>query len=254
MARTRTLAQLRGDVCNRADVTDGGTTGRHLTTRLTRYVNQAIQKYQATVIETGGQDWFMKRTGLSTMSTSTTRDAAGWAPNMYVALPTDFLEIIGIDLVINGRSTPLQQFERAERTMFQPDPWLVGNNVGQPVYFRIGGTNNAGSKLAQIIPFAGSAYQYEILYIPVIADLSADGDTFDGVAGFEEFVVDCAAAMVLLTDANVSTPLYQSIKEAQIDTKREMKFRFATMAGPGRRMDTERIRVRSAWLGRGDLR
>lgn len=254
MARTRTLAQLRGDVCDRADVVDGGTTGRYTSVRLNRYVNEAIQKYQAAVIETGGQDWFMKRTGVLTMSTSTTRDAVGWSPNMYVALPSDFLEIIGIDLIINGRSFPLQQFERAERTMFQPDPWLVGNNVGQPVYFRIGGTNNSGSKLAQIIPFAGSAYSYEILYVPVLADLSSDSDTFDGVAGFEEFVIDSAAAMVLLKDANVGTPLYQSIVQNRDDARREMKFRFSTMAGPGRRMNTERIRAQSAWLGRGDLR
>lgn len=256
MARTRTLGELRSDVCDRADVPDGLTTGRHTSDRLNRYINQAIQKYITTVTGAGGQDWYMKRTGLLTMATSQTRDANGWAPNMYVPLPSDFFELIGINLTIGSQTLPLLQFETIERNRFRDLPsWLNGNGLGQPMFYRIGGTDQAGNRVCELIPWAdGSGYTYEILYIPEIADLVDDSDTFDGRAGFEEFVTNQAALNVLLNDGNTETPLYLSIKADRDEMQAAMKYKFATMGGPGRRMDTGALRQRLSRWARGDWR
>lgn len=44
------------------------------------------------------------------------------------------------------------------------------------------------SKIA-ILPPSSSAYAYVVWYLPVLTDLSADGDTFDGVSGWETYIV-----------------------------------------------------------------
>lgn len=253
MARTRTLAELRTDVCDRADIVDGGTTGRHTSARLNRYINQSIQRYRSFVIEAGGTDYFMKRTGLLTLSTSQTRDAAGWAPYMYAPLPADFLDLIGVDIIINGQVTTLQQFERAERNMFRASPnWAVGVGTGQPVFFRVGGLNAAGLQVLQLIPFTDSAYQYEILYVPVLADLAQDADTFDGIAGWEEFVTNDAALAALINDGGTNVALQGAIMQDRDDTQKKMTFRIATMGGPARRVNTEDARRLSWAIARGE--
>jgi hypothetical protein len=255
MARTRTLAELRTDVCDRADVVDGGTTGRHTTSRLNRYINQAIQRYLSMVTSAGSQDWYCKRTGVLTMSTSDTVDASGWAPCSYIALPGDFAQLVRIDIIVSGTVMSLSQFERAERNMFRTSPfWLNGRQKGQPVYYRIGGKNAAGTQVAQVIPSADSAYQYEVWYIPVFVDLSLDADTFDGIAGYEEYIVNSAAISALLNDGNTNTPLYASMLRTRDEDEATMKFKHATMGGAGRRLDTEAMRTDLARYARGILR
>lgn len=255
MARTRTLAQLRSDVVDRADETDGGSGGRYTSVRLNRYINQAIQKYRAIVNGSGANDFFMKRTGLLTMDPSTTRDAAGWSPNMYIPRPTDFSVLIGIDVYISGSGgqiTSLQPYDSVERNMFREDPtFLATNSIGQPVYYRLGGTNNTGIGLIQLLPYTGGAYQYEIFYVPLFTDLSSDSDTFDGVAGFEEYVVDCAALMCLQKEGNVSA-LYSSIAADVKEMEKSMAFKIATMGGVTRRMDTRGRRIDNRRYVRGN--
>jgi len=255
MSRTRTLAELRGDVCAKADIVDGGAGGRFPSARLNRFINQAIQRYITIVTGAGGQEWYMQRTGLQTMGTSETVDASGWAPNQYVTLPTAFYQLIGIDIVIGGSTVSLLNFERAERNMFKDSPiWMQGNGKGQPMFFRIVGTNAAGAHIAQVVPAADAAYQYEVWYVPEIADLVGDNDTFDGRAGFEEFVVLEACLYCLQRDANVA-PAYAALQASRDEMKAQMKFKFATMDGPGRRINTEALRnrmmrfIRGHWWG-----
>ena len=251
MARIRSLQQLRQDVCDKADIVDGGAGGRFPSARLNRYINQAIQKYVTIVTGAGGQEWYMQRTGLQTMGTSEVVDASGWAPNAYVTLPTAFYQLIGIDIVIGGSTVSLLNFERAERNMFKDSPvWMQGNGKGQPMFYRIMGTNAAGAHIVEVVPAADAAYQYEVWYVPEIADLANDGDTFDGRAGFEEYVILEAALMCLTRDANVNAP-YAAILAERDEMEAQMKFKFSTMAGPGRRINTEALRNRMMRFTRG---
>jgi hypothetical protein len=243
MARTRTLAQLRSDVCDRADVTDGGSGGRHTSARLNRYINQAIQRY-VNLANQGGGEWFVKRSTV-TGSASTTEDTAGWAPNQYIAMPSDFASLVGIDITVGSTTVPMMQFERVERDSFLDSPsWLASNGTGQPVYYRLGGTNQAGSKIAQVIPAADQAYTFEVWYIPAITDLSSDSDTFDGTAGYEEYVAIRAAVDCLINDGNTSTALYGALKMDLDEMEKEMRFKFASMGGAGRRVNTRAYRER----------
>lgn len=253
MARTRTLAQLRSDVADRADIQDGGSSGRHTSAQLNRYINQAIQKYITLVSSVGGQNYYSKRTGVLSMGTSTTVDANGWAPNQYIPLPTDFFELIGIDLIYGGNTRSMQPFSVAERNRFRDQPyWLSSNQTGRPRYYRIMGANAAGTQVAEVIPWSdGGAYQYEIWYIPEFADLVADGDTFDGRAGFEEWIVNRAAMDALKKDGEADS-VYAALSAENEKLEREMKQKFGTMAEAGHRMDTESERGRFGVWSRGD--
>ena len=251
MARNRTLAELRADVCAEADIVDGGSGGRFPSALLNRYINQAIQRYITIVTGAGGQEWYSKRTSLATMGTSEVVDAEGWAPNQYVTLPTAFYQLIGIDIVIGGSTISLMNFERMERNMFKDAPiWMQGNGKGQPMFYRIMGTNAAGAHIVQVVPAADAAYQYAIWYVPEITDLVNDSDTFDGRAGFEDFVVYEAALRALRRDANAAAT-YATILSMRDEMEAQMKFKFATMDGPGRRINTEALRNRMMRFTRG---
>ncbi len=51
-----------------------------------------------------------------------------------------------------------------------------------------------------IMPASDQAYAYNVWYLPVLADLAADGDTFDGVAGWEDFIVWDVVCRLIIRD------------------------------------------------------
>lgn len=251
MSRTRNLGQLRADVCDRADIVDGATTGRHTTANLNRRINQAIQQFNRLVTD-NGCTYYIKQTS-GTTNTSSTPDTAGWAPRDYIAMPSDFYHLEGIDITVGSLTAPMMDYGMLERNMFRMIPsWLSTGGIGTPVFYKLGGTNQAGNIVAKIIPGADAAYPYVIWYLPIPADLVADGDTFDGVAGYEEWVVYRAVMDSLIKDAN-SQP-YQIAAAEALKLEQRMAFEFANAAGPGRRVDARAMRERLARLSRGDWR
>jgi hypothetical protein len=252
MSRTRTLAQLRADVCDRGDITDGGTTGRHTTANLNRRINQAIQQYQRLVTDSGCTLFVKQVSG--TTSTSSVADTAGWAPRDYIAMPSDFYHLEGIDITIGDTTVPMIDFMQLERNAFKMSPsWLASSGVGMPVFYKLGGLNQAGARVAKTIPSAGSVYQYTVWYLPEPADLVADGDVFDGIAGYEEWVVNRAVMDSCLRD-QASQPLYSALAAENARLESRMAYEFATAAGPGRRIDTKSLRDRLLQVSFGDWR
>lgn len=78
------------------------------------------------------------------------------------ALPSDFYKLLGTDQVLgNGQSITLEPYEALKRNSYQ-----AYNQAGNVINLR---------------------------YIPTFTNLSADGDTFDGVNGWEEFIIVDAA-------------------------------------------------------------
>lgn len=247
MARTRTLAQLRADVCDRADIVDGSTTGRHTTANLNRRINEAVQQFMRLVTRCGSP-LYLKQSAVST-ATSATVDAANWAPRDYLAMPSDFYHLVGIDVTDGQNTIPMQDFMTLERNLYRDMPsWLAGTLVGRPVAYQLGGTNAAGSRVAKIIPGADAVYACTLWYLPVVADMSGDSDTFDGIAGFEEWVVNRAVMDSLIRDRETSG--FQLAAAENVKLEKDMAWQFATMAGPGRKVDAYAQRRRTAFLAR----
>jgi hypothetical protein len=223
-------------VCNRADIVDGGTdvTQRHPSSEINRYINQAIQAYVRLVSDCGCMLYIRQKTAAT--STSATVDSENWAPRDYLAMPDDMFHLKGIDISSGGATVAMQPFELADRNDFRAQFIFANGGIGMPVYYQLGGGNNAGSRVAKIIPSADAVYQCVIWYIPILADLADDTDTFDGIAGYEEWVVNRAALDCLARD--VALPIYSVIKNDNAEIEARMRFDFACTGGPQFRSDT----------------
>lgn len=197
-ARTRTLQQLLDGVADRGDFTIAAS-GRHTTTTVTARINRSIQRWLLMVCEAGDD------TNLKTVRTATTvstvRDTSNWAPNQYVAQPAGLLHIRGIDVWSNNTPIPMAPADESERDDAQLAAIWLGSVTGMPVFYRIGGTNQAGANLIQIFPWADAVYTVDIRYIPAHVDLTTPAtDTIDFIAGGEEWVINDVVLQSKITD------------------------------------------------------
>lgn len=257
MSRTRTLAQLRADVADRADIVDGGSGGRHPSATLNRRINQAIQQFRRVVTDCGAE-MFLARSPTVTDPT-TTVNSSGWAPCDYLTLPTDFYHLVGVDITVNGRTVTLVDFMRAERNLFKDDfgiGWSSTNSQkGTPEYYRISGylrqvIGYDTTQIIQLIPACDIAYAATIWYLPIPKDLAADGDTFDGIAGYEEWVVNRAAMDSMMHDGIANSAAYAALQVENEKMQTRMAAEFGQNESVGRRIDTMAQRMRVRWINR----
>jgi hypothetical protein len=106
-------------------------------------------------------------------------------------LPEDFLGLIGVYRTVGEEKVPLERFP----TKFRP-----GTRTGDACMYRI----SASELILYPKPDSGD---YDLVYIPVPGDMASDGDTMDGMLGWEEFVVLDAAISVLEKEESDTTKL-----------------------------------------------
>lgn len=243
MARTRTLALLRDDVADRGDIVIDST-GRWSSTRVNRYINQAIQRFVA-MVTSAGHEHYLRRATLTT-SASTSEDANGWQPCEYVAAPSDLVKIHAMQISFSGRAELMAEVETAEGLAVQDAAlWLSTDQPGIPRFYRLGGLAKPGgvnTDAIRIFPKANGVYSIECWYLPALTDLAADGDTFDGIFGAEEWVVNRAAMDVLIRGGLTTGPVYGALAAENAKLEQEIRFQMATKGGPGRRQNTGALR------------
>lgn len=94
-------------------------------------------------------------------------------------LPSDFYKLLGVDVTIDGRKRDVKPFIFAERNR---------GNYETP----------------------SANYTVTLWYAPVLADLSADGDTIDTENGWEEYIIlDAAIAMRLKEESDVADLMFE---------------------------------------------
>jgi hypothetical protein len=97
------------------------------------------------------------------------------------AVPADFYKLLGVDYVV-ALPDQLQILPRID--------WQERN--GSRYGYALRGSN------VHILPYSWAAGRsYRLNYVPVIATLVNDGDTFDGIDGYEEYVILDVCCMVL---------------------------------------------------------
>lgn len=190
MARTRTLAQLRDDVLWQSD--NEGNTARVVPARLTRAINQSIQEFREAVSDAGHPYYLSQSTGTLTVGATSPYPFGALTIS---ALSPSLLRPYGFDIKVGDLWVTLDPGNFDERNDGQLDGWLSGPRIGQPSkFFLFNETQLAYS------PAADQAYPYILYYLPVGTDLSADADTFDGLAGWEEWVIYNAVAKLAIRD------------------------------------------------------
>jgi hypothetical protein len=106
-------------------------------------------------------------------------------------LSADFFSLIGVYRTYDEDKVPLERF---------PDKFRPGSRTGDATMYRIQGVD-------LVLYPKPSSGTYEVLYIPVPAELSSGSDTLDGVMGWEEFVVLDASIAVLDKEGSDTTKL-----------------------------------------------
>lgn len=173
-----TLAQLRTRARERADMELGSgqsATDHFITnTELNSYINASIAELYDLLVKAYDADYYL------TSSTVT-----GVASTLEYSLPNDFYKMKGLD---REDGTPVKKFLFAKR-----------NNGGLKYRLR-------SSKLRfSDYPVVGEVFT--LWYIPKPTELSADADTFDGINGWEEYVIVDAAIKMRTKEETDTTDL-----------------------------------------------
>lgn len=185
MSRNVTLGQLHADVRDQASV--GGATVRHAPTMITRQINQSIQRFREKLSIEGASHYLTAATG--TLSTGPTSPYQFQTLDLSAASPA-IVRVFSVDITVNGEVITLKHVPFEEREKYGS---ATSNAV--PVAWAAFGT----SQLA-IMPPPNATYAYTVWYLPVLSDLSNMSDTFDGVSGWEEFIVWDVCTRVIVRD------------------------------------------------------
>lgn len=225
MARTRSLQNLLSDVRWTAD--EEASTSRHTDFMITRALNQSIQAFRRMVTR-GGIDYYEHATsGNLTANVAT------------LTGPADLVEVTGLDVSVDGELRDVYPISRSERNDFQPG----GAQTGVPVGFRI-----VEDATITLYPTPDAAYAYQLWYLQTGTDLTGTFDangaltastsTFDGLSGWEDWIVYDTALRLATRDGAVNDN-YELLSDglAKIEV-RILSDRRRVSSGPLRRKDS----------------
>jgi len=175
VARNVTLSQLRTDVAAQADFVTSST-GRYTDTLLNRLINQSVQRFRERVCKEGMTHYLVSTTG--TLSSGSTSPYSFKELDLSAVTPS-VVRVYGVDITYSNVVRTLAHRPFQERNDFG-GPMTTGIPRAWAIY---------GTRTVAIMPAPDQNYAYTVWYLPVLADMSADGDTFDGVAGWEQWIV-----------------------------------------------------------------
>jgi len=180
MARTVTLATLRTRVRQLADLENSAFVSD---TELTDKINEAITELYDLLVRAAGDEYYA-----TTSSITTTAGTAAYA------LPATFYKLCGVDWTNppSGGTATLEPYTLLARNMFTGE--ANGWSFYQRPRYRLNRTN------INFIPTPDAGQAITLHYVPTPTALSADGDTFDGIDGWEKLVVYTAAIECLIKE------------------------------------------------------
>lgn len=126
-----------------------------------------------------------------------------------IAIPSDFYKLRGLDRDNGGNWTTLRMFNFEDRNKFN-NAFPYTSFASPGVRYRVFGQN------ILIEPRTSAPGDYRLYYIPAYTPMTTDSDTFDGINGWEEYVVvDAAIKMMQKEESDPSVLISQ--KKALMD-------------------------------------
>lgn len=172
MARNVTLLQLQTDIANQCDFVSSAAT-RYTPTLLTRLINQSIQRFRERISATGMTHFLVSTSGTLAGPTAPYAfeviDLSSVSPSV--------VRTYGFDVTIQGivRTLPYRPFQ--ERNDYSD----LG--AGIPIAW-----SQYQTRTLAVMP-SGAGFAYTVWYLPVQDDMVDASSSFDGVAGWENWVV-----------------------------------------------------------------
>lgn len=174
-----TLAELRTQIRERTDQTDSTFIED---AELNRFINQS-QKELYDLLVSSNEDYYTNDPVSFTVASGSDT----------FSLPADFYKLRGVDISLNGNAdefTTVRPFEFGERN--RANTSLVRHIYGRStVRYRL-----RQNKLA-FVPKDKAPGEYRLWYIPRAPDLVNDTDTFDGINGWEEYIIVDASIKIM---------------------------------------------------------
>jgi hypothetical protein len=174
MARNASLGTIRNDV--RAQSDGIGNKLRHTDQALDRLINQGIQRFREKISIEGAAHYLV--------STTVALAAGATSPYSFASLSLanvspGVVRVTGVDITVNGDVFSLLHV-----------PFNARNDYGGPqAKSQPQAWAQYGTRTLAILPAPDAAYSIVVWYLPILTDLVNDNDTFDGVAGWEDFIV-----------------------------------------------------------------
>ena len=179
----RTRARQRADQENSGFITD---------TELNYYLNGSLAELYDLLVSVYDDEYFATSYSFNTIAQTET-----------YALPAAHYKTLGLDLVLSSTQViPLKKFVFGDRNKYKTALFnLQGSELCR---YRLNGSN------ILLSPIPNSVHSLKLWYIPSFTPLSADGDTFDGINGWEEYaIVDAAIKMKIKEDSGIQELSYQ---------------------------------------------
>lgn len=203
MARLRQLSDLRSDAMKLADVENA--TARFPVSEVNEYINQGIAELYDLLVSARGAGFYEKTVYIVTDGLNTN-----------FSLPQDFYQLVmfqvnlgfgGINPMQGDTNIALEQFmmhERPELSSSTPG-W-----AGQPFRYRVHGGDPSQPNQVQgtiqtgytveFLPFPAANVRVQCFYVPSCPRLVNENDVFDGINGWEEYVIFYAAMLMRYKD------------------------------------------------------
>ncbi len=135
-------------------------------------------------------------------------------PGVDAPDPWGFLKLLGVDALINGQKRTLRRYDFRERNIYSDGTSLGWQSVN-PRYFPRGATK------IYLLPTPEAVYPVTVHYVPIFdwsgyGEGELRGDVFDGVNGWEEFIVLDAAIKCLTKDQALDPSLLIAERDREL--------------------------------------
>ena len=178
---------LINEAYKRAD--QEGATDRHPRADVLRYVNQGCRELYDLLIEANGRGYYRSATPWSITTTAETTFYSNGMPN-------SFYRLVAVRASDGSMQAPLIPFTPTE----EPGLRSAGIEADLPTHYEMRPTGIA------ILPEHAANSTVYVEYIPAFTDLTDASDSyFDGINGWEEYVVCFAAKCIATKDSEPDT-------------------------------------------------
>ena len=180
MARAVTIQQLEDDVRWLADQQEAEL--RHTSSDLRRAINHSIQAFREAISDNGHSYFLVEHSGTLAVGHASSQNGTelSWGELDTKSWDPEVVRIYGVDVTVNGSVLDLDAVQFSERNRYQS--YQFGGGVPTSFF----GYNE--TKIG-ILPPPNRAYNYVVWYLPVLPELTANGDEFNpGVPGAEQWI------------------------------------------------------------------
>lgn len=191
LADLRLQAQQRSDMVNSQFIS---------TTEWNRMISQSCKELYDILIQKFGDDYYVAST-----YTYTTANGQQLYP-----LPADFYKLFLVEVALNPGDAnswvTIKKFERIQQNLWNyPNVYTFYGITN--LRYRVDGQN------LHIVPLPTGGQTLRLTYAPRPQVLMADTDAFDGISGWEEYVVVDAAIKACIKEETDASALYAQKKD-----------------------------------------